>query len=83
MTNVPKIVHHRLWASLPEQTHPEANLLAAFAEQTLSATEREGVLQHLALCADCREVIALAVPTPDLAQIPAEPLGEVAGTPEP
>jgi hypothetical protein len=67
MAEVPKIVHHRLRAAwtqqkAAEQAHPHADLLAAFAEQALSATEREGVLQHLALCADCREVVALALP---------------------
>src|ERR1019366_6607489 len=63
MTEVPKIVYDRLRAVLPdragpEQAHPEADLLTAFAEQALSATERDGVLEHLALCGDCREAIA-------------------------
>ncbi len=70
MTEVPKIVHDRLRAALPgraapEQTHPDPDLLAAFAEQALSATERDGVLQHLALCGDCREVVALSLPAAD------------------
>jgi len=55
---------------LPEQAHPDADLLAAFAEQALSATERDGVLQHLALCGDCREVVALALPAADLVAAP-------------
>src|SRR5882762_3883644 len=67
MTEVPKIVYDRLRAALPEQAHPDADLLSAFAEQALSATEREGVLQHLALCGDCREVVALALPAADVA----------------
>src|SRR5882762_11218420 len=67
MTEVPKIVYDRLGAALPEQAHPDADLLAAFAEQALLATERDGVLQHLALCGDCREVVALALPAADLA----------------
>ena len=63
---------------LPEKrrrgaAHPDADLLTAFAEQALSATERDGVLEHLALCGDCREVVALALP----AEAPA-----VAATPE-
>jgi hypothetical protein len=62
MTEVPKIVYDRLRAALPEQAHPDADLLSAFAEQALSVTEREGVLQHLALCGDCREAVALALP---------------------
>src|SRR2546429_1763393 len=66
MTEVPKIVYDRLRAALPEQAHPDADLLAAFAEQAISATERDGVLQHLALCGDCREMVALALPAADI-----------------
>ncbi|HLM83193.1 MAG TPA: zf-HC2 domain-containing protein [Terriglobales bacterium] len=75
MTEVPKIVYDRLRAVLPdragpEQTHPDADLLTAFAEQALSATERNGVLEHLALCGDCREAIALALPPADIVIAP-------------
>src|ERR1035441_1879869 len=75
MTEVPKIVYDRLRAVLPdragpEQAHPEADLLTAFAEQALSATERDGVLEHLALCGDCREAIALALPPADIVIAP-------------
>jgi len=70
MTEVPKIVYDRLRAALPEQAHPDADLLTAFAEQALSATERDGVLQHLALCGDCRDVVALALPAADLVAAP-------------
>jgi hypothetical protein len=66
MTEVPKIVYDRLRSALPEQAHPDADLLSAFAEQALSAAERDGVLQHLALCGDCREVVALALPAADM-----------------
>src|SRR4029077_5710091 len=67
MAEVPKIVYDRLRAALPERVHPDADLLSAFAEQALSATERDGVLQHLTLCGDCRDVVALALPAADLA----------------
>jgi hypothetical protein len=73
MTEVPKIVNDRLRAAVPEQAHPDADLLAAFAEQALSTTERDGVLQHLALCGDCREVVALALPAADLAPLQTAP----------
>jgi hypothetical protein len=80
MTEVPKIVHDRLRAapvqrSVPAQTgpgqnaselkHPGADLLTAFAEQSLSASERESLLEHLAGCGDCREVVMLALPEVD------------------
>ena len=76
MTEVPKIVYDRLRAArsrralseetAPEPAHPDADLLTAFAEQALSATERDDVLEHLALCKDCREAIALALPAEDI-----------------
>ncbi len=79
MTEVPKIVYDRLRAASvgrallgqegPERPHPSADLLAAFVEQALSATERDGVLDHLSRCEDCRDVITLALPA---SEIPVE-----------
>jgi hypothetical protein len=81
MTEVPKIVHDRLRAVMAGQSspdpnsagsnsartrHPDANLLTAFVEQALSPAERDGVLEHLALCGDCREVTAIALPALDV-----------------
>lgn len=88
MTDVPKIVHHRLGAATPERqmlerAHPEADVLAAFAEQALSQAEREGVLDHLALCTDCRDVVALALPAMDLTATPVEAESEAVRTPLP
>jgi len=54
----------------PRRAHPDADLLTAFAEQALTAAEREGVLAHLALCDDCREVVSLALPAADLVPTP-------------
>src|SRR4051812_43291190 len=42
--------------------HPDADLLNAFSEQTLTVREREQILTHLAMCPTCREVVSLAVP---------------------
>lgn len=44
------------------QAHPDADLLTAFAEQTLADSERGLVMEHLARCGDCRDVVALALP---------------------
>lgn len=41
-------------------THPDAEVLTAFAEQLLSATERKDVLAHMAACGRCREVVFFA-----------------------
>jgi hypothetical protein len=60
MSNVPKIVLNQLQSAAGE--HLDANLLTAFAERLLTESERTLVLDHLSLCSDCREVIALALP---------------------
>jgi hypothetical protein len=78
MTEVPKIVHDRLRAisgpaaqpllgpeaakNLRLDVHPDADLLTAFAEQALAASERNGIIEHLAQCGECREVVCLALP---------------------
>lgn len=42
--------------------HPDANLFAAFAENALTERERTQMLNHLAQCAECREIAAFALP---------------------
>jgi len=68
MQNVPKIVRERLKAGTPTGHHPDADVLTAFAECSLPEGERAVVLQHLARCGDCRDVLALALPEPEVAQ---------------
>ncbi|MGD0124597.1 MAG: YCF48-related protein [Terriglobia bacterium] len=51
--------------------HPDANLLTAFLERTLTERERTLVLNHLAGCAECREIAALSLPTGAEAAEPA------------
>ena len=51
--------------------HPDADQLSAFAEQALPAHEQEATLAHLAICAECRAVIALSLPPEQVAK-PAE-----------
>ena len=64
MQNVPKIVRARLQRQKPAtaEPHPDADLLTAFAEHSLPAPERDHVLDHLARCGHCRQVVALALP---------------------
>jgi hypothetical protein len=68
MRNVPKIVQARLQRQGPQvaKGHPDADLLTAFAEQSLAESERERVIEHLARCGDCREVVALVQPVTEL-----------------
>jgi hypothetical protein len=69
MSDVPKFVRQRA-AQQAAGDHPDANLLAGFAEGGLTKGERAQVLMHLGACAACREVVALSLPeTP--AEVPA------------
>lgn len=74
MEELPKFVRQRLAhraehdsKSAPDAlrgaVHPDANLLSAFAERSLSESERMAVLGHLADCAECRELVSLAFPS--------------------
>lgn len=71
MQDVPKIVRERLRATpAVNHLHPDADVLTAFAERSLTQRERAGVLEHLARCGDCRDIVALAVPAAeDVAQL--------------
>lgn len=62
MQDVPKIVRERLKAVAPTINHPDADVLTAFAERSLPVKERGVVLDHLARCGDCRDIVALALP---------------------
>jgi hypothetical protein len=75
MQNVPKIVRQRLRAAAPAVSHPDAEALTAFAEHSLPEIERDVVLEHLARCGDCRDIVALALPAvvPNLVELSIKP----------
>jgi len=62
MADIPKIARQRLQAIAKAGVHPDPDLLTAFAEKSLGRRERTQMLEHLAQCADCREVVSLAIP---------------------
>jgi len=62
MRELPKFVVERLKVSAPAALHPDADVLTAFAERALPASERAVVSEHLARCGDCRNIVALALP---------------------
>jgi hypothetical protein len=85
MTEVPKIVHDRLRAAelahaAGSPSHPDPDLLTALSEQSLLPAERDGILLHLAACADCRELVALALP-PEAVIVPGTVETEAVRTP--
>lgn len=47
--------------------HPDPDTLTAYAERLLRMEERNHVLQHLAACELCREVVMLTLPEPEAA----------------
>lgn len=55
------------------ESHPDPDLLTAFAEGTLLPRERQQLFEHLAVCAECREVLRVA----------AEAAPEAAAAPNP
>jgi hypothetical protein len=62
MEKLPKIVGQRLKAAAIAVDHPDADVLTAFSERSLPDRERSQVLEHLARCGECRDVIALSLP---------------------
>jgi hypothetical protein len=61
LSEIPKFVLSRMERVSP-QSHPDPDVLTAFIERALPDGERTRVLEHLASCADCRDVVALAQP---------------------
>jgi hypothetical protein len=70
MTNFPKTVVSRLaGGEAAAGSHPDANLLSAFAEHLLADADRLHVLAHLAQCSECREIVWLATPPVEAANV--------------
>ncbi len=88
MRELPKIALARLKAK-PKSTspplgldefqggqHPDANLLVALVEKSLTERERTQVLDHLSHCGECREVAAFALPAEGAVAEPTRGLAE-------
>lgn len=63
---IPQIVRERLRVQQdvrPGQEHPDADMLAAFSENTLTTVERSLVTGHLSVCSSCREIVMLSQPS--------------------
>ncbi len=74
MDELPKIALERMRISNPSESHPEAEMLNAFAENALGDKERGHLTAHLAQCPDCREIMMLALPeatNPQAVLVPA------------
>lgn len=60
MPEFSKLLRQRLATGTPADSHPDADTLTAFAEKLLPLGEQNRVLQHIAFCSHCREVIVLS-----------------------
>jgi hypothetical protein len=60
---LPKSIREALARQTPGDAHPSVDALAAFAEHGLTPREQQSVTEHLARCAECREVVFLASST--------------------
>ena len=63
MEQLSKLIRQRLQARTKEDgRHPDPDLLAAFTDRALGKAERVQVLEHLARCGNCRDIVSLATP---------------------
>jgi hypothetical protein len=63
MEHLSNLIRQRLQSTANQGgSHPDPDLLAAFADRALARTERVQVLEHLARCGDCRDIVSLATP---------------------
>src|SRR5215471_16665335 len=76
MEKVPQIVSERLRAASSAVGHPDPDVLTAFSECSLRKSERAAVVEHLARCGECREIVALALPASDQLQETIRPSSE-------
>ncbi|HLW53917.1 MAG TPA: YCF48-related protein [Candidatus Angelobacter sp.] len=57
------LVRQRLASAAAADPHPDADTLTAYAEKLLSTRERGRIMDHIAACRECRDVIALSTGT--------------------
>src|SRR5262249_46431344 len=76
MPEFSQLLRQRLASGELVEGHPDADTLTAYAEKLLPAPEQGQVLEHLARCRDCRDVVALTFDS-----IPAEPQTTVVAVP--
>jgi hypothetical protein len=59
MPELSNLLRQRLAAAAEPRVHPDADTLTAYTERLLAARERRQVLEHLAMCGPCRDVISI------------------------
>src|SRR5437588_6841634 len=69
MPELSNSVRQRLGARPAPPIHPDADTLAAYVEQMLPSGARNQVVEHLAACPSCRDIVVLSLP-----DLPEKPL---------
>jgi Photosynthesis system II assembly factor YCF48 len=74
MSEFPEVARQRLSRVARGGEHPDAGLLTALVEGTLTKTNRDGVFAHLVTCSECNRLVALIAPEREVASVaqPAE-----------
>jgi|SRR5579862_457483 len=62
MAQIPRIGLQRLQEPVDLAFHPEADLISAFIENSITARERTALVDHFSKCHDCREILSRALP---------------------
>ena len=62
MPELSQLVRQRLASRGAAGDHPDADILTAYSERLLPAAEHARVLEHIAGCAHCRDVVSLSLP---------------------
>ncbi len=62
MAGLPKFVRDQMARTPVPSSHPDSDILTAFAENMLTTKERQQVVEHLSACTECREIVFLARP---------------------
>jgi hypothetical protein len=63
MPELPDLLRRRLAVAENDMpTHPDADTITAFVEQSLPSAERQTVVAHLSVCGPCRELVSLSQP---------------------
>ena len=70
---LPRPAREALARQAAGEAHPSPALLSAYLEQALGGREKEQITNHLAACAECREVVFLASDTDEQQQLTNAP----------
>jgi hypothetical protein len=76
MPELTNLLRQRFASIAEPEVHPDADILTAYVEQLLATRERKNVMEHLAACGQCREVVLLlgeAQPVTADSAVPAAP----------